>query len=66
MKDVILKVTREPYTECGECMFLSVSPHQVVKHGITDVQCNLFNTDLTVTTGFTVIPCDVCSSMGDD
>lgn len=72
MSELTLKVIREPYIACGDCMFISPSLFEINKHGITDrIYCNLFNhslvaSDNDIEKGFTVEPCMQCSELGNE
>jgi len=65
LPEVILKVIRDPYVSCGECMFLGISLQQVHKYHIELNYCNLFNTELRVSKDLTVEPCNFCSELSD-
>ena len=71
MKEIILKVTRGAYQECGECMFLDVSIFQVRKHRMTDGNyCRLFGENLVGEKHddgvINVIPCNQCNELPDE
>lgn len=62
VEEVVLKVTRNAYQSCGECMFLSKPLSDIYKHGATNVYCNLFQEDLEIK-DYIVIPTDSCSNL---
>lgn len=64
--EIVLKINRDSYITCGDCMFLSVSLHEIRKHEIKDVCCNLFNENLIVNTTSNIEPCYKCNDLPEN